>query len=190
MQRITLSRLAVLLCLLLFALVVEATDVARGAEPEPKGLQRSVAIENVCAWPKLTLLRDGTLAAVIHNQPTHGTREGDIDCWASIDGLKWEKRSTITRHEPHTIRMNHAAGLARNGDLVVLCSGWTDVQQPARPKQAPFRDAVLRSWVLRSADGGRTWEQRDVFPMAERGWTEHIPFGDIWSGEDGALHTS
>jgi hypothetical protein len=86
--------------------------------------------------------------------------------------------------------MNHAAGLAGDGDLIVLCSGWTDEKSPDRPKQPRFRDAVLRTWVLRSADGGRTWEKRDDFPTAERGWTEYIPFGDIWAGGDGALHTS
>ena len=163
---------------------------AAEAEPEPETLKRVVAVKNVCAWPNLTLMRDGTVIAIIHNQPSHGQQEGDVDCWASRDGLAWEKRSTVTRHEPNTIRMNHAAGLAGNGDLVVLCSGWTDVKQPQRPKQAAFRDAVLRAWVLRSGDGGRTWEKREDFPAAEPGWTEHIPFGDVWVGDDGALHTS
>ncbi|MCB1061842.1 MAG: exo-alpha-sialidase [Verrucomicrobiae bacterium] len=164
--------------------------IAEGPEPEPPGLKRVVAVENVCAWPNLTLMADGTVIAVFHNQPSHGQGEGDIDCWASRDGLTWEKRSTITAHLPDTVRMNHAAGLARNGDLVVLCSGWTNVKQPERPKQSAFRDDILRSWVLRSADGGRTWEKREAFPATEPGWSEHIPFGDIWAGDDGALHTS
>jgi len=149
-----------------------------------------VAVEEVCAWPNLTLLSDGTIAAVLFNQPTHGTSEGDVECWVSRDGLEWEKRSTITSHEPDTIRMNHAAGLARDGDFVVLCSGWTNRKQPERPKQRPFRDAVLSAWVLRSSDGGKTWETRKDFPRAESGWTEFIPFGDIWVGDDDALHTS
>jgi hypothetical protein len=160
------------------------------AEAEPKEIRRVVAVENVCAWPNLTLLRDGTVVAVLFNQPSHGQAEGDVECWASGDGLGWERRSVITRHEPGTIRMNHAAGLAGNGDLVVLCSGWTDLPAAGRPKQAPFRDAVIRNWVLRSADGGRTWEKSDAFPAPEPGWTEYIPFGDIWAGDDGALHTS
>lgn len=161
-----------------------------GTEPEPPGLKRVMAVEGVCAWPNLTLLRDGTIIAVFHNQPAHGTQEGDIDCWASRDGLTWKKRSTITEHAPNTIRMNHAAGLARNGDLVVLCSGWTNEKQSERPKQQPFRDAVLAPWVMRSKDGGRTWTKSESFPRAETGWTEYIPFGDIWAGEDGRLHTS
>jgi hypothetical protein len=48
--------------------------------------------------------------------------EGDVDCWANADGVKWEKRGTPAPHEPNTDRMNHAAGLANSGDLVVLCS--------------------------------------------------------------------
>jgi BNR repeat protein len=161
-------------------------------EAEPEIIGRVVAVEGVCAWPNLTLMPDGTIIAVFHNQPSHGQQEGDVDCWASRDGLHWEKRSTITRHEPNTVRMNHAVGVAKNGDLIVLCSGWTNVKQPERPKQAPFRDAVLRPWVLRSADGGRTWEKRAVFPEAdtEAGWMEYVPFGNIWAGEDGLLHAS
>lgn len=160
------------------------------AEQVPPTVRRVVAVKNVCAWPNLTRLGDGSIAAVIFNQPSHGQTEGDLECWASRDGTEWERRSRVTRHEPETVRMNCAAGLARNGDLVVLCSGWTNKQQAERPKQAPFRDAVIRSWVLRSSDGGRTWVKRDDFPAAEGDWTEYIPFGDIWAGEDGALHTS
>ena len=135
-------------------------------------------------------MKDGTIIAVLHNQPSHGQSEGDIDCWASRDGLRWTKRSTITEHEPDTVRMNHAAGLAKNGDLVVLCSGWTNQKQPQRPKQNPFRDDILRAWVLRSSDGGKTWTKSDLFPGVEEGWSELIPFGDIWQGADGNLHTS
>lgn len=159
-------------------------------EPEPESMQRVVAVENVCAWPNLTLMGDGTIVAIFHNQPSHGKQEGDIECWASRDGLIWEKRSTVTRHDPNTVRMNHAAGLSKSGNLVVLCSGWTNEKQSERPKQSPFRDGVISSWVLRSNDGGHTWQQSDVFPAADPGWTEYIPFGDIWPGDDGNLHTS
>ncbi len=160
-------------------------------EAEPKAIHRVVAIENVCAWPNLTLLPDGSIIAILFNQPGHGTQPGDVDCSASTDGLKWDKRSTVTQHEPDTIRMNHAAGLAKNGDLLVLCSGWTNVQQPNRPKQISFRDAVLRSWIMRSKDAGRTWSKSDAFPATESDqWTEHIPFGDIWTAQDGTLRSS
>lgn len=91
---------------------------------------------------------------------------------------------------PHTARMNVAAGLAQNGDLLVLCSGWTEVRQPPRPKQETLRDDILQTWVCRSADGGRTWTQEKKFPAPDAGWTEFIPFGDIKPGADGALHVA
>lgn len=166
------------------------TGALAQTEPEPPDVQRVVAVKDVCAWPNLTLLPDGTVAAVIFNQPSHGMQEGDLECWVSRDGIHWEKRGQVTHHEPGTARFNHAAGLAHNGDLVVLCSGWTNTEQPPRPKQAAFRDAVLRSWVLRSADGGRTWTQSDAFPAAEPPWTEFIPFGDIWQAGADTLLTS
>lgn len=161
---------------------VEHTDTSRW--------QQIVAVENVCAWPNLTLLPDGTIAAFIFNKPSHGQTEGDIDCWVSSDGEQWERRSTVTQHEPNTIRMNCAAGLARNGDIIVLCAGWTNEKQADRPKQMPYRDAIVRTWVLRSKDAGHTWEKQEAFPAPETGWNEYVPFGDIWAGEDGALHAS
>jgi hypothetical protein len=167
-----------------------AEPVAAETETSPPSIARYVAVDNVCAWPNLTKLADGTIVAVIHNRPAHGQLEGDVDCWASRDGELWELRGKPAPNEPHTIRMNAAAGLAKNGDLLVLCSGWTDVKQPERPKQPKFRDAVLSNWVCRSADGGKTWTQHKSFVEAESGWTPYIPFGDIWAGEDGALHTS
>ncbi len=183
------TKLLIVLTVLLSASWLFA-DVIKAAENEPTILQRAVAVKDVCAWPNLTLLGDGTMVAVIHNQPAHGTREGDIECWASTDGIEWEKRSTITGHEPNTVRMNHAAGLAKNGDLIVLCSGWTNEKQSERPKQPAFRDNILRTWTCRSKNGGRTWTTTREFPAPEVGYCEYIPFGDIWRGGDGALHTS
>lgn len=156
----------------------------------PKNVERYLAVDNVCAWPNLTVLPDGTLTALIFSRPSHGQETGDPDCWASRDGRFWHYRGTVTRHEPETVRMNLASGLASNGDLLVLCSGWTNVQQPGQPKKSYLRDAVIRSWVSRSADGGMTWESRTAFPPAEEGMTELIPFGDILPGADGALRAS
>jgi len=171
--------------------VMAAPSPPKSIPTQARIIQRLVAIQNVCAWPNLTLMPDGSVTAIVFNQPNHGITPGDLDCYASSDGLKWEKRGAVTAHEPDTIRMNHAAGLAGNGDLIVLCSGWTNVKQPQRPKQQPFRDAVLRSWVLRSKDGGRAWSKSEVFPASESGdWSDYVPFGDIWRAQDGTLRAS
>lgn len=159
-------------------------------ETEPANAEHIVAIENVCAWPNLTRLPDGTIVAILHNQPSHGQQEGALECWASDDGRQWEKRGNPAPNDPQTVRMNHAAGLAGNGDLIVPCSGWTNEKQPQRPKRRPFRDDILRAWVCRSSDGGRTWTQHKQFIGREAPWSEHIPFGDIFVAGDGSLRAS
>ena len=76
-------------------------------------LERYVAVDNVCAWPNLTLLKDGTIVAAIFNHPSHGLAEGDVECWASTDGGRiWKLRGIPAPHEPGTNRMNVAAGTA------------------------------------------------------------------------------
>lgn len=175
----------------LTAILAAAALTGAAAEyPDAPNVRRFVAIDNVCAWPSLTQLGDGTLIATLHNQPAHGLREGDVECWVSADGEFWSKAGTPTVHEPNTIRMNHAAGLTGNGNVLVLCSGWTNLKHPQRPKQSAFRDDILRNVICRSSDQGKSWERREEFPAPEPGWTEYIPFGDIVRGEDGALHVS
>jgi hypothetical protein len=133
-------------------------------------LERYIAVDNVCAWPNLTVLPNGDLAAAIFNHPSHGLAEGDVEIWASADGGKlWELRGTATTHDPGTNRMNVAAGRAHNGDLVVLASGWGGLG---------FRKRILPVMVSRSGDGGRTW-QRSLDVQLPPGVPYLIPFGDV-----------
>ena len=83
-----------------------------------KGLmERYIAIDDVCAWPNLTVLADGTLAGAIYNRPVHGRWHGDVEIWASTDeGCSWQKRGTAAPGEPPGNRMNVAAGAAANGE--------------------------------------------------------------------------
>ena len=175
-------RTLAILCLTLTCLHAE--------ESAPPGIKHLVAVKDVCAWPALTLLPDGSINATLFGQPSHGQVAGAIEVWNSPDGEAWTKRGVPAPNEPETNRMNHAAGLAKNGDLLVLCSGWTNVKQPQRPKQPDFRDDILSTWVCRSTDGGKTWTQIKEFPAPDDGWSHYIPFGDIKQGEDGALHVS
>jgi len=156
----------------------------------PTGVSNRTTIQRVCAWPNLQLLPDGTLLAFIFNQPCHGLWEGDLDCWASEDdGKTWRFRGRPAEHEPTTNRMNCAAGFAKNGDAVVLCSGWAD-RAPTGTLSGPHR-RVLRAWVCRSSDGGRTWSVGTEFPTAPDTAAgrnnELIPFGNIQIAADGSL---
>jgi hypothetical protein len=151
----------------------------------------ATAIQGVCAWPNLQRLGDGSLVATIFNQPCHGAWEGDLDCWASDDGGKrWRFRGRAAAHEPATARMNCAVGIARNRDLVVLVSGWNKRNPPGQPTSATL-GKVLRPWVCRSRDGGRTWSQDGAFPEPEAAGlgidNNYVPFGDLRLADNGDL---
>jgi len=144
-------------------------------------LDRYVAIDNVCAWPNLTQLKDGSLTATIFNRPHHGKGEGDVELWASSDGGHfWKRRGTVTSHKPGTVRMNVAAGRAHDGSLVVLNSGWGG---------PTFRERILDPLVSRSSDGGKTWQES--FSLTAPAGTQYIiPFGDIVQGPGKMLAAS
>lgn len=175
------------------SLVQAADEVGRayvktrdGETPKPV-----VAVDNVTAWPNLTVLRDGSIIATIFNQPCHGEWEGDVECWASVDGGRtWKLRGTPAPHEPGTNRMNVAAGLASDGDLIVLASGFT--HRPPVGNRANHKSPakILSPWICRSADGGATWSiDRESFPKTPLGH-DGVPFGDILPGKDGGLRAA
>jgi Neuraminidase (sialidase) len=150
-----------------------------------------VAVDNVCAWPNLTVLPGGTIVATIHNQPSHLKRPADLECWASEDGGRtWAKRGTPgPRDNPRVARGNVAVGVAPGGDLIVVASGWSD-------PLAESRGTILPPIVSRSTDGGRTWTiDANAFPgkwpeiartkASPQGYL--VPFGDVLAGDDGAL---
>ena len=115
---------------LLFVLATGAPAAEQKSYVQTKDGQRpvpTVAADNVCAWPNLTVLEDGTIVATIFNQPSHGSVAGDVECWATKDqGATWQKVGTPAPHEPDTNRMNVAAGRANHGDLLVIASGWSN----------------------------------------------------------------
>ena len=163
--------------------------LAHSWEPTMADLQRFIAVDNVCAWPNLTVMPDGSIVATVFNQPCHGRWEGDADSWASEDGgLTWTYRGTPARHEPGQSRMNVGGGLAKNGDLVIMCSGW-DNRPPAGQAAGFGESKVTRPILSRSSDGARTWQvtaeglpDRPVADMSEL-----VPFGDTDVDDDGRL---
>ena len=163
-------------------------------------MEQYIAIDNVCAWPNLTRLPNGDIVAVIFNQPTHGKWEGDVECWGSSNGGRiWEKRGTPAIHKPGTLRADVAVGLAGDGSLIVIVSGWKGrPPAPTRVGEEPKGENIdnnkaLESLVCRSYDGGYTWShgggvqfhdmmKGEKFPI--------IPFGDIIQLSDGRLAAS
>lgn len=149
-----------------------------------------VAVQGVCAWPNLTQLKDGTIVAVLFNQPCHGKWEGDLDCYASTDGgFVWNYRGRACEHEPGTARMNCAAGLDNDDNLLVLCSGWDGRAEPYGESKPFGESKCLRAVACRSTDQGKTWTRIGELPQSP-GTTELIPFGDIFKAEDGSLRAA
>jgi len=177
---------------MIIAAVLAAAFAATLVASEPSSpviATRYVAIDNVCAWPNLATLRDGTIVATIFNKPSHGRAEGDVECWATSDGLFWSKRGTAAPHEDSANRMNLAAGVANNGDMLVLSSGWS-LKKDDKGKVLSLVD-ILAPWICRSSDGGVTWKiDKESFPRAPEGRSQYIPFGDVLPGGDGALRVT
>ena len=65
-------------------------------------MERFIAVDNVCAWPNLTLMPDGAIVATIFNQPTHLRWPGDVECWASTDeGHTWDEPRFVFANALH-----------------------------------------------------------------------------------------
>lgn len=141
----------------------------------PPGAFHTITAPDHCAWPNLTLLPNGDIAAVIFNQPSHAQAEGDIELWCSEDsGETWSLRSQITHHTPGFNRMNHAAGLNQAGQLVVLCSGWRIEGLMGDTVEEDVLDAI----ACVSSDNGHTWTQTSELKLPE-GLVGSTPFGNI-----------
>jgi len=166
--------------------LISFQNTAAPVAPRYSILSQQAAVREVCAWPKLTLLRDGTIIAAIYNQPSHGQLPGDVACWASSDGgITWTHRGNATRHEGNRAWFNHALGTAGNGDLLVATSGW-DYHTDKGGKH----DVPLVPIVTRSSDGGRSWKQVGRFPAAPESGKAFVPFGNIERGDDGVLRVA
>jgi hypothetical protein len=169
-------------------LIAPAALPAAVPAPRVELLDQVVAVKDVCAWPKLTLLPDGDLVAAVYNQPVHGARPGDVDVYASTDaGRTWSRRGTATHHTGNTARFNHAIGATRGGDLFVVSGGWNYDGPDARG--AYKKKKLLRPTASRSRDGGRTWTISARFPDGADGMTL-VPFGNVETGADGALRVA
>jgi len=149
-----------------------------------------VSVDNVCAWPNLIQTAEGSFAVAIFNRPAHGGVPGDVEVWASKDGgLTWHRRGVAAPHQPRTIRLNTAFGLAQDGDLLLATSGWSDCY-PEGQTGKPYSAFILEPWLCRSSDGGRRWDiDRDALAIDDSD-DQYTPYGNLVRGADGRLRMS
>ena len=144
-------------------------------------MERYVAIDNVCAWPNLTLMPNGEIIATIFKGSEHaGVGGTNIECWASEDdGRLWKFRSAPDSPPEGESRVNQAAGLAPDGALIVIMSGRDATKEP--------REVLPRPKVFRSEDNARTWERIGEVAVPDTANHHVIPFGDVIGLPDGTM---
>lgn len=184
-QTIRLMTKFFVISIIMLALAGGAVETAYGEDATAvPPMQRFVAIDNVCAWPNLTTLPDGTITAAIFNQPSHARAEGDVECWSSTNGEFWTKLGVVTAHDPMANRMNVGVGLTKSGRLIVLASGWS----LKRGDNGTFNLRKALPICACTSSDGRTWEiNNNAFPNLAKGTTDCVPFGNIFPADDGTL---
>jgi len=144
----------------------------RAASAEAKLPERFITIDNAGLWPKLVLLKNDCIVAVAFDQPSHGRMEGAQQAWISCDGGRcWKKAGAPAPSDPGTVRMGISVGQAHDDSLLVLASGWGDVNND--PKIRP----MLQPWVCRSKDGGETWTHANAVMQYPAGVDVMRPWG-------------
>ena len=148
------------------------------------------AIQKVCAWPNLERLKDGTLVASSSTSPvmpsgkaiwTAGPAKTTARPGASMAVLpSTNLRRPAPTAPPDWLSTETWSSFAAAGPTVL----------PRGNLSGPHL-RVIRAWVCRSSDGGRTWTRSYNFPKPPDSPAgknnEFMPFGNIRVAEDGSL---
>ena len=132
-------------------------------------MERYVVVDNVCGWPKLTLLADGSINLEVHNQASHGSNRSGSDCYKSTDGgrnFKFYSKTIEGEAEKHSF-VDKACGEAHNGDYMVI-----------------VQDSLGKTTdILRSCDGGKSFKKTGEIKSGRVQQSNHgampFPYGII-----------
>ena len=156
---------------------------AEEREPTPPDLKRSLVVSRQGYFPVALRLHDGRIAVVLRGGAGHVGITGRLDIVFSADeGQTWTKPSVVV-DSPVDDR-NPAFGQALDGTLVVAYWQYANYDEEGRPYR-PVRADKVSTWVTRSTDGGKTWEESTAIDVADIQWGS--PYGKIITLPDGAL---
>lgn len=126
------------------------------------GIDRRIIVDNVCGWPNLTRMPDGSLISAMFNKPSHLRIEGELDCYISRDeGETWQYLSRPFPPEERIARANHSCGLSASGDFIIICGGWDKRPKPNETLPPWVECNRIPSVMGRSSDGGKTFFRSD-----------------------------
>lgn len=169
--------------LLAVACVAQAPwGAAQEAEPLAAGLARSLVVSGQGYFPVALRLADGRIAVVLRGGAEHLGIGGRLDIvFSSDEGRTWTP-PTVVVDTPLDDR-NPAFGQADDGTLVV--GYYRTAQYDEQGRYNPRLEHPITTWVTRSGDGGRTWEEPRQIDVSDISWGS--PYGKMLRLPDGAL---
>ena len=148
----------------------------------PADLTRSPVASGQGYFPVAQRLADGRIAVVFRGGAPHLGIGGRLDiAFSADDGKSWTK-PTVVVDSPADDR-NPAFGQAADGTLVV--GFWRTTTYDAQGRYDAKLPKPRTTWVTRSADGGKTWDEPAEIDIRDIGYGS--PYGKIVRMPDGAL---
>jgi hypothetical protein len=149
----------------------------------PSDLSRGLVASGQGYFPVAQRLADGRIAVVFRGGAPHLGVGGRLDiAFSADDGKTWTK-PTVVVDSPADDR-NPAFGQAADGTLVVGFWRTTTYDEQGRYDSA-LPGKPRTTWVTRSADGGKTWDQPVEIDIRDIGYGS--PYGKIVATPGGAL---
>jgi len=155
---------------------------AQEQEPRPPEVARSLVVAGQGYFPVALRLADGRIAVVLRGGAEHLGIGGRLDIvFSSDEGRTWTPPAVVV-DTPLDDR-NPAFGQADDGTLVV--GYYRTAQYDDEGKYNPRLDKPITTWVTRSGDGGRTWEEPRQIDVSDISWGS--PYGKMLRLSDGSL---
>ena len=178
--RTVLSALA--MSCLTFEPVRGETEVPKEAEAPKLSVKRSLVVSGQGYFPVALRLQDGRIAVVLRGGAGHLGIKGRLDMvFSSDDGETWTS-PTVVADSPADDR-NPALGQAKDGTLVV--GFWRTETYNDEGRYDPKLDKPRTTWVTRSSDGGKTWEEPRQIDVSDIFLGS--PYGRILTLPDGTM---